>query len=108
MLPGRGTLVRPFAANALNKATDGLSFAMEPVTIHDLRRTGATLLTEQGYAPDVIEKTLNHTRTGIRAVYVVAERAEERRRMLAWWADYVEAQASDAKAIVGPFRAATA
>ncbi|MGC2402484.1 MAG: site-specific integrase, partial [Acidobacteriaceae bacterium] len=49
VLPGRNSIRRPFAANALNKALDGLTFDMEPVTIHDLRRTAATLLTENGF-----------------------------------------------------------
>jgi integrase len=30
-------------------------------TPHDLRRTGATLMTELGALPDVVEKCLNHT-----------------------------------------------
>jgi integrase len=42
VMPGRGSLIRPFAANALNKALEGLTFDMDPLTIHDLRRTGAT------------------------------------------------------------------
>ena len=87
VLPGRCSIKRPFAANALNKALEGLTFDMNPLTIHDLRRTGATLLTEKGFNKDVIEKALNHTRKGIRAVYIVAEHAVERKRMLQWWAE---------------------
>jgi integrase len=46
VLPGRGSTTRPFAKNALNSALEGLTFeGMDPLTIHDLRRTGATLLT---------------------------------------------------------------
>ena len=60
VLPGRSSLARPFAANALNKALEGLTFDMDPLTIHDLRRTGATLLTEHGFNKDVIEKALSH------------------------------------------------
>lgn len=37
VMPGRGSLTRPFAANALNKALEGLTFDMDPLTIHDLR-----------------------------------------------------------------------
>ena len=40
VMPGRGSLRRPFAKNALNKALEGLTFDMDPLTIHDLRRTG--------------------------------------------------------------------
>lgn len=90
VLPGRGSTKRPFAANALNKAVESLSIPIEPVTIHDLRRTGATLLTENGFNRDVIEKALSHEARGIRAVYIVAEFAEQRKEMLQWWADYID------------------
>lgn len=69
VLPGRGSLTRPFAANALNKALEGISFQMPPFTIHDLRRTGSTLLHEQGFSSDVIEKALNPTIGRVRGIY---------------------------------------
>ncbi len=103
VLPGRGSLVRPFAKNALNKALEGLTFDMDPLTIHDLRRTGATLLTEQGFNRDVIEKALSHEAQGIRAVYIVAEFADQRKKMLQWWADYVDGIVNESKVIVGNF-----
>jgi integrase len=103
VLPGRGSSVRPFAANALNKALEGLTFDMDPLTIHDLRRTGATLLTEHGFNRDVIEKALSHEAGGIRAVYIVAEYAEQRKKMLQWWADYVDSIVNESKVIVGNF-----
>jgi integrase len=103
VMPGRGSLTRPFAANALNKALEGLTFDMDPLTIHDLRRTGATLLTEHGFNRDVIEKALSHEAQGIRAVYIVAEFAEQRKKMLQWWADYVDSIVNESKVIVGNF-----
>ena len=103
VLPGRGGPSRPFAKNALNKALEGLTFDMDPLTIHDLRRTGATLLTEHGFNKDVIEKALSHEHEGIRAVYIVAEYAEQRRKMLQWWADYVDGLVNESKLIVGNF-----
>ncbi len=103
VLPGRGSLTRPFAANALNKALEGLTFDMDPLTIHDLRRTGATLLTENGFNRDVIEKALSHEAKGIRAVYIVAEYADQRRKMLQWWADYIDSIVTESNVIVGNF-----
>jgi integrase len=105
VLPGRGSLSRPFAANALNRALEGLTFDMDPLTIHDLRRTGATLLTERGFNRDVIEKALSHEAVGMRAVYIVAEFAEQRRKMLQWWGDYVNGIMNESKVIVGNFGA---
>jgi integrase len=103
VLPGRSTIKKPFAANALNKALEGLTFDMDPLTIHDLRRTGATLLTEKGFNRDVIEKALSHEKQGIRAVYILAEYAAERKKMLQWWADYVNSIVNESKVIAGSF-----
>ncbi len=103
VLPGRGSRTQPFAKNALNKALEGLTFDMDPLTIHDLRRTGATLLTEKGFNKDVIEKALSHEREGIRAVYIPAEYAEQRKQMLQWRADYVDSLVTESKVIVGNF-----
>jgi integrase len=100
VMPGRSSLRKPFVADALNKALDGLTFDMDPLTIHDLRRTGATLLTERGFNKDVIEKALSHEPVGIRAVYVIAEFAEQRKQMLQWWADYVDTIVNESKIIV--------
>ena len=106
VLPGRGSLTRPFASNALNKALDGISFNMDPFTIHDLRRTGATHLHEHGFASDVVEKALNHTIGGVRGVYNRAKYSEQRRQMLQHWADYVESLTTERKVIVGQFHKA--
>jgi len=106
VLPGRGSIAKPFANNALNKALVGLTFDMAPLTIHDLRRTGATLLTERGYNRDVIEKALSHEATGIRAVYIVAEFAEQRKEMLQWWGGYIDSLMNESKVIEGNFKRA--
>lgn len=103
VLRGRGSHTRPFAKNALNKALEGLPLEMDPLTIHDLRRTGARLLTEKGFNKDVIEKALSHEREGIRAVYILAEYAEQRTQMLQWWANYIDGLMNESKVIVGNF-----
>ncbi|HEY4011368.1 MAG TPA: integrase arm-type DNA-binding domain-containing protein [Acidobacteriaceae bacterium] len=107
VLPGRGSLIRPFASNALNKALDGVSFEMKAFTIHDLRRTGATHLHEQGFPSDVVEKALNHTIGGVRGVYNRAQYSDQRRQMLQHWADYVESLATEHKVIIGNFNRAS-
>jgi integrase len=93
VMPGRSSLNRPFAHNAMNSA---LKKALEaqpiPVfTIHDLRRTASTLLHENGWPSDVVEKALNHTIGGVRGVYNRAEYADQRKAMLRFWADFVDA-----------------
>lgn len=106
VLPGRGSLTKTFAQsainNALKKALQGQD--IPAFTIHDLRRTASTLLHENGWSSDVVEKALNHTIGGVRGVYNRAEYETQRREMLQFWADYVEQLMSSGKVIIGRFR----
>jgi integrase len=107
VLPGRGKQNQPFAKNALNKALEGLTFNMEPFTIHDQRRTASTLLnehgSENGWSKEVVEKALSHEKDGIEGVYNRAEYAKQRKKMLQWRADYVDSIITESKVIVGNF-----
>lgn len=96
---------KPRSHNALNRALNALIAAvgMQPFTVHDLRRTGATLLHENGYHSDIVEKALNHTIPGVRGVYNRAAYATQRRDMLQFWANYLDQQA-DGKVIFGRFK----
>jgi integrase len=73
-------------------------------TIHDLRRTASTLLHENGWPSDVVEKALNHTIGGVRGVYNRAEYEPQRREMLQFWADYIEQLLTTGKVILGRFK----
>jgi len=99
VLPSRG-LAKPFAKNALNQALVGVNFPMKPFTIHDLRRTGSTLLNEMAFPSDVIEKALNHNIGGVRGIYNRAQYAEQRKQMLQCWADYVDSLATEDRALL--------
>lgn len=108
VLPGRGSVSKPFAHNAINIA---LKVALKgqdvpAFTIHDLRRTASTLLHENGWASDVVEKALNHTIGGVRGVYNRAEYAPQRREMLQFWADYLDQLVGGGRVILGRFRQA--
>ena len=59
-------------------------------TVHDLRRTASTHLTEMGWAAEVVEKALGHELRNVRGVYNRAEFAEQRRAMLEAWAVQLE------------------
>lgn len=107
VMPGRGSLTRPFAHNAINSA---LKVALRgqdipAFTVHDLRRTASTLLHENGWASDVVEKALNHTIAGVRGVYNRAEYEPQRREMLQFWADYIEQLLSKGTVVFGRFKA---
>ena len=70
VMPGRGSLTKPFAHNAINSALKkSLQGQNIPAfTVHDLRRTASTRLHENGWPSDVVEKALNHTIGGVRGV----------------------------------------
>jgi len=106
VLPSRSSLARPFAANALNDALKVALIGQDipAFTIHDLRRTASTLLHENGWPSDVVEKALNHTIGGVRGVYNRAEYEPQRREMLQFWADCIEQLLTTGKVILGKFR----
>lgn len=106
VMPGRGSLTKPFAHNAINNALKVALVGQDipAFTIHDLRRTASTLLHENGWASDVVEKALNHTIGGVRGVYNRAEYEPQRREMLQFWADYTEQLVMTGKVILGRFK----
>jgi integrase len=60
-------------------------------TGHGFRSTASTILNEHGFTPDVIERQLAHSeRNSVRAAYNHAQYLPERRKMMQWWADYLD------------------
>ena len=60
-------------------------------TAHGFRTIASTLLNEQGWSPDAIERQLAHApRDAVRAAYNRAQYLDERRRMMQSWADYLD------------------
>jgi integrase len=74
--------------------------AVEPIphwTLHDLRRTGATGMARLGINLPVIEKILNHTSGSFRGVAGVYQRhtfADEKRKAIEAWANFVSSTVS--------------
>jgi integrase len=86
----RATFNRITTAVVVRAKEQGLP--LEPFTVHDLRRTGSTLLNELGFNRDWIEKCLAHEEgKSSRGVYNKAEYEQQRRHMLQEWADVVDA-----------------
>ncbi|MCU0974330.1 MAG: integrase arm-type DNA-binding domain-containing protein [Burkholderiales bacterium] len=76
-------------------------------TGHGFRTTFSTILNEQGFHPDWIERQLAHMeRNAVRAAYNRAGHLPERRKMMQHWADYLSAVERGADVI--PFRRSTA
>lgn len=61
-------------------------------TTHGFRSVGSTILNEAGFNPDAIERQLAHDDGNkIRSAYNAAEYLPERREMLQWYADHLDA-----------------
>ncbi|WP_082751752.1 site-specific integrase [Reyranella sp.] len=89
MQMSHATLNRVTAAVAARAKQDGVPLAA--FTVHDLRRTGSTLLNELGFNRDWIEKCLAHEEgRSSRGVYNKAEYEQQRRHMLQEWADMID------------------
>src|SRR5262245_9993048 len=68
------------------------SAKIAPWTLHDLRRTAATLMADLGVQPHVIEAVLNHVsghKSGVAGIYNRSTYAAEKRAALDLWASHL-------------------
>lgn len=64
-------------------------------TGHGFRATASTVLNENGFRPDIIERQLGHCeRNKVRAAYNHAQYLPDRRAMMQWWADFIDQAAA--------------
>lgn len=62
-------------------------------TVHGFRSTASTILNENGFNRDVIERQLAHgERDVVRASYNYAQYLPERHKMMQWWGGFIEKQ----------------
>ncbi|MDU4301415.1 MAG: integrase, partial [Eikenella corrodens] len=65
------------------------------------RSLASSILNEQGYNPDAIERQLAHVEENrIKAAYNRAEYLAERREMMQWYSDYLRERYRQAKALI--------
>jgi integrase len=82
---------RPMSDNTIRTALKSLGYDSDTMTAHGFRTTASTLLNEQGWSPDAIERQLAHSpRDQVRAAYNRAQYLDERRRMMQSWSDYLD------------------
>lgn len=99
VLPSRYDADAPMSRATFNRVTYSVverakqeGLPLEPFTVHDLRRTGSTLLNELGFNSDWIEKCLAHEDgRSSRGVYNKAEYEMQRRHMMQEWSDILDA-----------------
>jgi integrase len=98
MFPGLRATEKPISDATFIAALRRMGYTKEEMCAHGFRAMASTLLNEQGYPPDVIERQLAHTpRNKVRAAYNRAEYLLERRKMMDEWANYLDSLRERAK-----------
>lgn len=89
VFPGRNR-DKPISNNTMLYALYRLGYKGK-MTGHGFRAVASTILNEQGWRPDVIERQLAHCeRNEVRGAYNRAEYLPERRKMMQAWADHLD------------------
>lgn len=94
VFPARGNKTKPMAVSSANRGANEtiakLNGKVDPFVIHDFRRTASTIMHENGYNTDHIEKCLAHVDSSVRGIYNKAEYESERRILMQNWADMID------------------
>lgn len=100
IFPSVRTNSRPMSENTINAGLRRLGYTKEEMTGHGFRSMASTLLNEQGWHWDAIERQLAHAeRNSIRAAYNYAEHLPERVKMMQHYADYLNGLANGADVV---------
>ncbi len=88
------------SSNGILSALRRMGYAKEEMSGHGFRSMASTLLNEQGWNRDAIERQLAHAeRNSVRAAYNYAEFMPERKKMMQAWANYLDGIKAGAKII---------
>lgn len=91
LFPSPRANTRPISDVTLLASLRRMGYSKEEMTVHGFRSMASTLLNEQGYNSDHIERQLAHGGGNrIRAVYNYAQYLPERKKMMQEWADYLD------------------
>jgi integrase len=100
VFPSVRTTARSMSENTVNAALRRLGYEKNEMTGHGFRSMASTLLHEQGWPHEAIERQLAHAeRNKVSAAYNYAEHLPKRREMMQHWADYLDELKSGAKVI---------
>lgn len=97
VFPSERNRQNPMSDNTMRKAIfkmgyDGKTQGKSKAVPHGFRATASSILNEEGFNPDAIERQLSHQeRNGVRAAYTHHARyLDERAKMMQWWGDYLD------------------
>lgn len=89
LLPGRNDRNKPRSNMAFNMVLRRLGYDGKQ-TGHGFRHIASTILNENGFDENHIEAQLSHVKDGVAGVYNKAVYLEPRRKMMQWYADYLD------------------
>lgn len=91
VFPGIRANAEPMSENTVNAALRRLGYDRETITAHGFRSMASTILHEQGWPSDVIERQLSHSeRDEVKAAYNYAQHLPKRRELMQAWADFLD------------------
>ncbi|AJE20698.1 tyrosine-type recombinase/integrase [Azotobacter chroococcum] len=90
LFPGIGAKKPVISENTINLTLNKVGYKGRLIG-HGSRHTASTLLREHGWEKDFVEAQLAHKEQGVAGVYNQAAYLEQRRAMLQWYADYLDA-----------------
>lgn len=100
VFPSVRTSGRPMSENTINAALRRMGYEKHEMTGHGFRSMASTVLHEQGWPHEAIERQLAHAeRNAVSAAYNYAEHLPKRRDMMQHWADYLDGLAAGAKVV---------
>jgi integrase len=82
---------RCMSDHTIRAALGALGYSNNDIVPHGFRSMASTILNENGFPPDLIERQLAHSeKNTVRAAYNHAEYLPKRREMMAWWANWLD------------------
>ena len=91
LFPSRNSVRKPIHYSTPLQALRAMGYGKEEMCIHGFRSMASTLLNEQGFDPDWIERQLAHKEKDTsRIAYNYAQYLPHRHRMMQAWADYLD------------------
>lgn len=100
MFPNRNTISGYISENTLGNILNRIGYK-GIATPHGFRSLASSILNEQGFNPDAIERQLAHVEENkIRAAYNRAEYLAERTEMMQWYSDYLRERYEAALALI--------
>lgn len=94
VFPGNGPKNPTLSENTINKVIAMVGYKGKLVG-HGSRHTASTLLREHGWHRDFVEVQLAHKEPGVSGVYNQAIYLIQRRQMMQWYSDYLDALEHD-------------